>query len=151
MEGRMKVFPIPPSMTTSAYGIFEYLTLDIIRLTNISRTLLRATLVALRTAFVLSQHTTTLQFVTGALPWTSSAIPLITSRASTRRDLVIKFSQSFGTVLLFQVLPCMSRRAGHFTRVRFSAKPSHVKAAHVSCSVMPTRMSTIRSRTHTSF
>jgi hypothetical protein len=28
----MRAFPIPPSMTTSAYGIFEYLTLDIIHL-----------------------------------------------------------------------------------------------------------------------
>jgi hypothetical protein len=32
MKGRMKAFPIPPSMTTSAYGIFEYFTLDIIHL-----------------------------------------------------------------------------------------------------------------------
>jgi hypothetical protein len=29
-------------------------------------------------------------------------------------------SQSFGTVLLFRVLPCMSQRAGHFTPVWFS-------------------------------
>jgi hypothetical protein len=32
IKGRMKHFPILPSMTTSAYGIFEYLTLDIIHL-----------------------------------------------------------------------------------------------------------------------
>jgi hypothetical protein len=32
MKGRMRAFPIPPSMTTSAYGIFEYITLDIIHL-----------------------------------------------------------------------------------------------------------------------
>jgi hypothetical protein len=45
-------------------------------LINISRTLLSAMSVALRTAFVLSWHTTTLQFVTGVMPWTTSAIPL---------------------------------------------------------------------------
>jgi hypothetical protein len=28
----MKAFPIPPSITTSTYGIFEYITLDIIHL-----------------------------------------------------------------------------------------------------------------------
>jgi hypothetical protein len=32
-----------------------------------------------------------------------------------------------------------------------AAKPLHVKAALVACSVMPTRMSIIRLRTHTSF
>jgi hypothetical protein len=32
MKSRMKAFPIPPSMTTSTYFIFEYITLDIIHL-----------------------------------------------------------------------------------------------------------------------
>jgi hypothetical protein len=32
MKGRMKAFPRLPSMTTSTYGIFEYITLDIIHL-----------------------------------------------------------------------------------------------------------------------
>jgi hypothetical protein len=32
MKGRMKAFPIRPSMTASTYGIFEYLTLNIIQL-----------------------------------------------------------------------------------------------------------------------
>jgi hypothetical protein len=35
-------------------------------------------------------------------------------------------SQSFCTVLLFWVLPCMSRRAGHFTRVWFSRQSLYI-------------------------
>jgi hypothetical protein len=202
----MKAFPILPSMATSTYGIFEYLTLDIIHLNrksnrgykysalfvdkcstktfayhlkrksdlvtalkkllrdyhplrfprclekgilhtdfdslvldkpflsrktpvcalvrpiNISRTLLSAMSAALRTAFVLSWHTITLQFITSVIYamdyfcYTFNNLPRINETRSR--------NESF-----FGVKPDLSRStlpgttmygAGHFTRVWFS-------------------------------
>jgi hypothetical protein len=36
MEGKMEAFPIPPSITTRQYGVFEYLSVDILSWTYVS-------------------------------------------------------------------------------------------------------------------
>jgi hypothetical protein len=111
---------------------------------------------ALRTVFVLSLHTITLQFVTGVMPWTTSAIPLIAFRESTRLDLAMKFSSELNPISVIWYRSTLSgttmyvpKSGSLYPSMALVAKPLHGKAALVACFAMPTRMSTIRSRTHT--
>jgi hypothetical protein len=107
---------------------------------------------------VMAYNNVLLHFVTGVMPWTTSAIPLITSRASTRLDLAMKFSLESNPTSVIRyrfTLPGttmnVQKSGSLYPSMVLAVKPLHVKAAPVACSVMPTRISTIRFRTHTSF